>query len=85
MILPLMDGASLALIGTGTDTVAIYDSGLAGRTFHNDTGFTYSLALPVDASGGFTSLDSIGADGQIGASRTGWLGCLTSQTTVMVY
>src|SRR5262249_13049555 len=31
--LPLWEGASLVLVGTGAGTVAIYDQGLAGQTF----------------------------------------------------
>jgi hypothetical protein len=69
--LPLMEGASIVIIGTGTSTqeVALYDSGLAGTTFHGNPGISYSLALPVAASGVLTLFDNIGADGQQGVSR----------------
>ena len=69
--LPLMDGASIVIIGTGpsNQTVAVYDSGLAGATFHGNPGISYSLLLPVTASGTLTLFDNIGADGQQGSSR----------------
>jgi hypothetical protein len=67
-----MDGASIVIIGTGpsTQTVALYDSGLAGATFHGNPGISYSLLLPAPASGALTLFDNIGADGQQGISRT---------------
>jgi len=66
--LPLFEGASIVLVGTGTGTVAIYDAGLSGTTFN--TTLTYSLILPATASGRLTLWDNIGADGQQGTSRT---------------
>jgi len=70
-IFPLMEGASLVIIGTGTGTqrVVIYDQGLSGMTFQGNTGFSYSLLLPIAASGKLTLFESIGADGQQGVSR----------------
>lgn len=69
--LPLVDGASIVIIGTGpsTQTVVIYDSGLAGATFQGNPGISYSLILPTAASGTLTLFDNIGADGQQGTSR----------------
>jgi hypothetical protein len=70
-IFPLMEGASLVIIGTGTATqrVAIYDQGLSGKTFAGNTGLSYSLILPITATGKLTLFESIGADGQQGVSR----------------
>jgi hypothetical protein len=68
---PLMEGASMIIIGKGTATqrVAIYDVGLAGQTFAGSTGISYSLTLPITATGKLTLFESIGADGQQGKSR----------------
>jgi hypothetical protein len=70
--LPLMEGASLVIVGTGTGRVAIYDRGLAGTTFSGANGspsLTYSLVLPA-VSATTVQWDNIGADGQKGTSRT---------------
>jgi hypothetical protein len=65
--LPLMGGASLVLIGTGSQTIALYDKGLAGRTFYPR--LSYALELPVTARGADQVIfHNIGADGQIGVS-----------------
>jgi hypothetical protein len=71
-VLPLMEGASIVIVGTGTSAqrVVLYDTGIAGKTFHGNPGFSYSLTLPVAATGKLTLFDSIGADGQHGISRT---------------
>jgi hypothetical protein len=82
IVLPLVDGASLALIGKGTSTVAIYDKGLAGATFAANPGITYSLKFPVAAPAKVTLFDSIGADGQHGASRTAIAGESSETTSV---
>jgi len=66
--LPLFEGASIVLVGTGTGNVAVYDSGLSGSTFN--TSLSYSLILPTTATGSLTLWDNIGADGQQGKSRT---------------
>ncbi|PYX58277.1 MAG: hypothetical protein DMG73_10915, partial [Acidobacteria bacterium] len=66
--LPLFEGASIVLVGTGTGNVAVYDSGLSGATFN--TSLSYSLILPTTATGSLTLWDNIGADGQQGKSRT---------------
>lgn len=70
-VLPLFEGASLVIVGTGPSNsrVVIYDSGLAGKTFAGNPGLSYSLTLPVAATGTLTLFDSIGADGQEGKSR----------------
>jgi hypothetical protein len=63
--LPLFGGASIVIIGTGTDTVGLYDRGLAGKTFFPR--LAYQLALPANARGSSqVVLHNIGADGQIG-------------------
>jgi hypothetical protein len=72
-VLPLLEGASLVMIGKGSGTVSVFDAGLAGKTFEPNPGaFNYVLALPVAATAGKRMLlDNIGADGQHvdGASR----------------
>jgi hypothetical protein len=65
---PLWEGASLVVIGQGNGTVAVYDVGLSGKTF--TTTLSYSLNLPTAIANGFALWDNIGADGQIGGSRT---------------
>ncbi len=65
--LPLWEGASLVIVGTGTGTVILYDSGISGATFH--TSLSYTLNFGLAATGKLTLFDSIGADGQIGSSR----------------
>jgi len=68
---PLMEGASLVIIGKGTakQRVVIYDKGLSGHTFAGSPGISYSLILPITATGKLTLFESIGADGQQGKSR----------------
>jgi hypothetical protein len=72
-VLPLLEGASLVMIGKGVGKVSVFDAGLAGKTFApNPNPFNYVLALPVAAIPGKRMLlDNIGADGQHvdGASR----------------
>jgi hypothetical protein len=71
--LPLLEGASLVVVGSGTGTVYVFDNGLAGKTFGNHTNpetFSYTLSLPTATNGGQVLFESIGADGQIGTSRT---------------
>ena len=82
--LPLMEGASLVIVGTGVagQRVVIYDAGLAGNTFRGDTGLSYSLTLPVATTGKLTLLDNIGADGQEGASRLAKAGNANERTTI---
>jgi hypothetical protein len=81
---PLMEGASLVIIGTGTATqrVAIYDEGLSGKTFEGNTGLSYSLILPITATGKLTLFESIGADGQQGVSRLA-IKAAADETTVI--
>jgi hypothetical protein len=77
---PLMEGASIVIVGTGSSTVALYDSGLAGKTFATG-GLTYSLTLPKP-TGATTLWDDIGADGQIGKSRLAKSGDAEETTTI---
>lgn len=67
-VLPLWEGASMVLIGAGSGTVSIFDSGFAGITFVPYPSADYDLALPVKTPGGTTLFDNIGADGQHGDS-----------------
>jgi hypothetical protein len=63
--LPLFEGASIVIVGTGTSRVAIYDAGLAGKMFFDQ--LSYRLNLPVTVVGSSeVLLHTIGADGQIG-------------------
>lgn len=65
--LPLFEGASIVLIGTGNATVTVYDSGLAGRMFFGT--LSYQLNAPVSVTGALEVLiQNIGADGQIGVA-----------------
>lgn len=76
--LPLMEGASLVVVGTGQARVALYDRGLAGNMFAWD--LYYTLSLPSAATGRNVIIDNIGADGQLGRSRDGGL---ASETTII--
>ncbi|MBZ5657887.1 MAG: hypothetical protein LAO56_21715 [Acidobacteriia bacterium] len=67
-VLPLWEGASIVMVGTGTQRVSIYDAGLAGNTFNADGGLAYQLAATVNA-GDQLLFDEIGADGQHGQGR----------------
>lgn len=64
---PMLEGASLVFIYGGTNTVAIYDVGLAGQTQLSGT-LTYTLQLPRSYTA-YLRYDNIGADGQIGFGR----------------
>ncbi len=81
---PLMEGASLVIVGTGPagQRVVIYDSGFAGATFKGYPGLSYTLTLPAAATGKLTLLDNIGADGQEGTSRLAKPGNADEQTTI---
>lgn len=76
---PLLEGASLVLVGTGASTVGIYDVGLSGTTFIGS--FAYDLVPPGPAT--VSALwDNIGADGQIGASRFASAGVAGENTSI---
>jgi hypothetical protein len=66
-VLPLMEGASLVMVGKGASTIALYDIGLAGTTFSGSQ--SYSLLLPVAYTGTTLDITNIGADGQHGFTR----------------
>ncbi len=68
---PLMEGASLVIVGTGAARVSLFDRGLAGNMFFDN--LTYTLRLPVAATGGNVIIDNIGADGQLGSSRDAYI------------
>lgn len=65
--LPLMEGASLVVVGTGNANVSIFDRPLAGNMFSGN--LTYTLGLTVAATGRNVTFDNISADGQVGSSR----------------
>lgn len=71
---PAAEGASLVVVGTGAKTVAIYDNGLAGKTFSSTLKYTLTLPPSIPYSSGPFLWDHIGADGQIGAGRVPGLG-----------
>jgi len=81
-VLPEFEGASIVIVGTGSATVSIFDSGLSGHTFHGNPGLTYMLMLPTSATGNLTLFDNIGADGQQGTSRTAVKGAADEKTTI---
>jgi hypothetical protein len=82
-VLPLWEGASMVMVGTGTETVSIYDVGLAGNTFNADGGLGYQLVLPFTANANDeVFFDEIGADGQHGQGRLA-LPALSAETTVI--
>ena len=81
-VLPLFEGASLAIVGKGSGTVAVYDEKLAGHTFDSNPGLSYTLTLPAAAPGKATLFDNIGADGQHGASRTAVQSVSEKYTTI---
>ncbi len=81
-VLPLFEGASIVLVGSGSGTVAIYDSGLAGHTFAGFPGLSYTLRLLVPAPGTQTLFDNIGADGQHGSSRKAVVTLADEVTTI---
>jgi hypothetical protein len=61
---PLVEGASLVIIGTGVSTVSVYDVGFAGRMFFDL--LTYQLNSVSVANAVEVLFHNIGADGQIG-------------------
>lgn len=79
---PLAEGASIVIIYPGAGTTSIYDTGLSGNTFFGTPGTSYSLLLPGAAPGVLTLWDTIGADGQIGNSRTANAGIADEITTI---
>jgi hypothetical protein len=81
-VLPLFEGASLALVGKGSGTVAIYDEKFGGHTFASNPGLTYTLKLPEAAPGKMALFDNIGADGQHGSSRTAVQSVSEKYTTI---
>ena len=66
VVLPLWEGASIVMVGTGGGTVNLFDAGLSGSTFIPP--FSYSLSLTGTTSGAVL-WDNIGADGQVGSGR----------------
>lgn len=65
VVFPAAEGASLVVIGKGTGSVYLYDffpTEIAGSSL------SYTLTVP-GGLGSVTTLDSFGADGQLGASR----------------
>lgn len=81
--LPLMEGVSLVLIGTGTGSVDIFDKGLSGKTFGVTPGDTLSYSLSLSAAArSSTRWDNIGADGQWGSSVSANAATSSETTTV---
>lgn len=83
-VLPLFEGASLVIVGTGPSgsRVVIFDSGIAGKTFHGNPGVSYTLTLPAATTGKLTLFESIGADGQEGTSRLAGSGYADESTYI---
>lgn len=83
-VFPMWEGASIVMIGTGTQQVALYDAGLAGNTFNADAGLAYQLVLPGGGAAANTEVyfDEIGADGQHGLGRVANAAVSAETTTV---
>src|SRR5208282_2194096 len=66
VVFPLFEGASLVIVGTGSQSVGLLD-GQAGTTF---TDSTYSNFYELPATFNSSALlDNFGYDGQLGNSR----------------
>lgn len=81
--LPLMEGASLVVVGTGQANVSLFDRGLSGNMFSST--LYYTLALPTAATGRNVIIDNIGADGQLGKSRDGATATSSESTVINGY
>jgi hypothetical protein len=77
---PAAEGASLVVIGTGRQTVSVYDRGLAGATFYGST--SYTLNLPGGVRNPPVLWDNIGADGQTSFDRVNGFGVGKEKTFV---
>ena len=76
---PMVEGASLVIVGTGIATVSIYDVGFAGRMFFD--AITYQLNSVVSVANAVEVLfHNIGADGQIGVGVAASPATSTEQT-----
>ena len=73
---PLFEGASLIIVGQGSNHVGILD-GQAGTTFSGTYQDYWQLPAATSASSQVL-LDNIGYDGQLGSSRTGYISNETS-------
>jgi len=63
--LPLFEGVSIVLVGSGASKVAVYDEDLAGEMFYGR--LAYQLKSPFSVAAATTVLlNEIGADGQSG-------------------
>lgn len=79
--LPYFEGASIVIVGSGSATVGIYDTGLAGKTFYD--GLIYSLNAPASvASATQVLFHNIAADGQIGVERIAYAETSNEFTTL---
>jgi hypothetical protein len=68
--IPNVEGASLVIVGTDEGRVALYDRGLAGKTFTARNALTYRLILPIEVSRASSIVfHTIQADGQRGSGR----------------
>jgi hypothetical protein len=80
-VLPLWEGASIVIVGTGTRTVNLFDVGLAGMTFIPPFSYTLTLTGPTTAATP-VQWDNIGADGQVGNGRTATASISGETTTI---
>lgn len=81
---PAFNGASLVVIGTGKDTVLIYDKGFGGHYFVANQGYEYRLRLPFTSrSAKRVMFHSIGGDGQTGPNATSGDANFSTETTVI--
>jgi hypothetical protein len=77
---PAAEGVSLVVIGTGRQTVSVYDRGLSGATFYGST--SYTLTLPGGVRNTPVLWDNIGADGQTSFERASGFGVGKEKTFV---
>jgi hypothetical protein len=77
---PAAEGVSLVVIGTGRQTVSVYDRGLAGATFYGST--SYTLTLPGGVRNTPVLWDNIGADGQTSFERASGFGVGKEKTFI---
>lgn len=81
VVFPLMEGAALVTVTTGSHFVTVYD-GQAGMLLFPPS-LSYTLSPFIAAfPGGPIRFDTIGADGQVGSSTTAQPGAATELTYV---
>lgn len=80
VVFPLMEGAALVTITTGSHYVTVYD-GQAGMLLFPPS-LSYTLSPFIGTPGGPIRFDTIAADGQVGSSTTATPGVSMEQTFI---